>query len=170
MGMERAAFETAVAEHGGKVFTLSVYLLRDPQEVLMRLWKHGSEVDPRKVGAWLLRVARNRCIDVIRARSTRDSKAVEDGRERLEEVIDDRAGPEQRARASQLRDRIRDALDGLTEPSRSVVILREIQGLTYEEIGSALEMPLSSVRVTLHRARIRLRDALREEVDHAAVC
>ena len=48
--------------------------------------------------------------------------------------------------------------------------MREIQGLFYAEIATALEMPLNSVRVTLHRARIKLRDALREEYDHAAAC
>jgi RNA polymerase sigma-70 factor (ECF subfamily) len=58
----------------------------------------------------------------------------------------------------------------LSEPGRSVVILREIQGLSYQEIGEALEMPMSSVRVTLHRGRRRLREELKEVHDHVTVC
>jgi RNA polymerase sigma-70 factor (ECF subfamily) len=54
----------------------------------------------------------------------------------------------------------------MSEPHRSVVILREIQGLSYREIGDALEMPLSTVRVSLHRGRRRLREELREVRDH----
>lgn len=175
--MTRAEFETAVSEHGSKIFTLSVYLLRDAQEAedvtqetLIRLWKRGAEVDPGKVRAWLLRVARNRCIDVIRARTARSENPVDDVAIHLDMAKDERAGPEQVARAAELRRSIGDALHELNQRSRSVVIMREIQGLSYEEIATALEMPLNSVRVTLHRARIKLRDALREEYDHAAAC
>jgi RNA polymerase sigma-70 factor (ECF subfamily) len=58
----------------------------------------------------------------------------------------------------------------LPEPGRSVVILREIEGLSYREIAEALEIKISHVRVTLHRARRRLREELREVHDHVAAC
>jgi RNA polymerase sigma-70 factor (ECF subfamily) len=60
------------------------------------------------------------------------------------------------------------ALAGLSEPAKSIVILREIQGLSYREIGDVLELPLSTVRVALHRGRRRLREELREVYNHVA--
>ncbi len=66
MRMTRAAFDSAVAEHGNRVFTLAVYLLNHreeaedvTQEVLVRLWQRGSEVDPGRIGAWPMVVERD---------------------------------------------------------------------------------------------------------------
>ena len=173
MWMRRQDFDAAVAVHGRKVYTLAVYLLANreeaedvTQEVLVRLWRRGHEVLPEKIGPWLVRVTRNACIDAIRRRRDGTQVAIED--EAGIELHEPAPGPERLAHASQLGGRILLALDTLTEPGRSVVILREIQGLSYEEIGEALEMPLSSVRVTLHRGRRRLREELKEVHDHVA--
>ena len=175
MRMRRDDFDAAVETHGRKVYTLAVYLLANreeaedvTQEVLVKLWRRGQEVVPEKIGPWLVRVTRNACIDAVRRNRTGAQVALDDhvGNELSEPV----PGPERLAHGAQLRGRIRQALETLSEPGRSVVILREIQGLTYQEIGDALEMPLSSVRVILHRGRRRLREVLREVHDHVAAC
>ena len=175
MWMRRPDFDAAVATHGRKVYTLAVYLLANPeeaedvtQEVLVRLWRRGRDVAPEKIGPWLVRVTRNACIDSIRRRKGGSQVAVDDGAGL--ELQEPAPGPERLANASQLGGRILQALDALSEPGRSVVILREIQGLSYQEIGEALEMPMSSVRVTLHRGRRRLRKELKEVHDHVAIC
>jgi RNA polymerase sigma-70 factor (ECF subfamily) len=136
------------------------------QEVLVRLWRRGHEVLPEKIGPWLIRVTRNACIDVMRRRKGGSQVAIDD--EAGIEIHEPAPGPERLAHASQLGGRILQALETLTEPGRSVVILREIQGLSYQEIGEALEMPMSSVRVTLHRGRRRLREELKEVHGHVA--
>ncbi len=177
MRMTKAAFDSAVDQHANRVFTLAVYLLNHreeaedvTQEVLVRLWQRGSEVDPARIGAWLMRVTRNRCIDLIRSRSTaRKSFLPSADGWFLEDAIDGRPGPDTRARASELGLKIHSALSDLSEPYRSVVVLREVQGLSYSEIGEVLNMPLNTVRVTLHRGRRQLRESLREEYDDAAV-
>lgn len=169
--------DAVVAEHQRRVFTLAVYLLGDreeaedvTQEVLIQCWQRGHEVASERLGAWLLKVTRNRCIDRSRARRTRRAHGMVAVGDRMLEAVDRDPGPEGRLRGAQLGDAIRRALAALAEPYRSVVILREIQGLSYTEIADALEMPLNTVRVTLHRARRKLRDELREEYDRAAVC
>ena len=174
MRMRRQDFDAAVATHGRKVHTLAVYLLADreeaedvTQEVLMRLWRRGHEVEPTKIGPWLLRVTRNACIDVVRHRKRAGRVDIDDENESVE-VLATAPGPEVLARASELGGHILRALESLSEPGRSVVILREVQGLSYREIGEVMEMPLSSVRVTLHRGRRRLREHLRKVHGHAA--
>ena len=175
MWMRRQDFDAVVANHGRKVHTLAVYLLADreeaqdvTQEVLVRLWRRGSEVVPEKIGPWLVRVTRNACIDAIRRRKG-GSQVVSDDNVGID-LHEPAPGPERLAHASQLGGRILQALETLSEPGRSAVILREIQGLSYQEIGEALEMSMSSVRVTLHRGRRKLREELKEVHDHVAVC
>jgi RNA polymerase sigma-70 factor (ECF subfamily) len=175
MRMRRQDFDDVVVTHGRRVFTLAVYLLANreeaedvTQEVLVKLWRRGHEVSPERFGPWLVRVTRNACIDTIRAR--KDGGRVNLDGESGIELLERAPGPETLAHASQLGNRILNALETLSEPSRSVVILREIQGMTYQEIGDALEMPINNVRVTLHRGRRRLREELREVRDHVAAC
>ena len=173
--MRREDFDAAVATYGRKVFTLAVYLLADreeaedvTQEVLVRLWRRGDEVSAGKIGPWLMRVTRNACIDAARRRRERGRIPIEQAHGA--ELFDDAPGPESKAHASQLGRRVLQALEKLNEPGRSVVILREVQGLSYREIGEALEMPVNNVRVTLHRGRRRLREELREVYEHVAAC
>lgn len=165
----------AIMEHAGRVFTLAVYMLGDhgeaedvTQEVLIRAWQSAHEVAPDRLGAWLLRVARNRCIDHLRTRRSRWAGLREAAGAAVASARDSAPDPEALAWGSDLRAALGRALAELAEPFRSVVILREIQGLSYREISDALELPLATVRVTLHRGRRRLRDALREEYRHVA--
>jgi RNA polymerase sigma-70 factor (ECF subfamily) len=175
MRMRRQDFEAAVATHGRKVLTLAVYLLASreeaedvAQEVLVRLWRRGHEVSPDRVGSWLVRVTRNACIDAIRRRKPGQQIGI--GGVSAADLRELTPGPESLTQASQLGRRILKALGTLPEPGRSVVILREVEGLSYQEIGEALEMPVNNVRVTLHRARRRLREELKEVHDHVAAC
>jgi RNA polymerase sigma factor (sigma-70 family) len=175
--MRRSEFDAAVAKHGSKVLTLAVYLLGQreeaedvAQEVLIRLWKKGDEVSPGRLGAWLVRVTRNACIDRFRGRRAEIDRRTSTEQPILAAIAERRPDPESLARASELGVHIRQALDEVGEPQRSVVILREIQGLSYQEIADALNMTVGNVRVTLHRGRRRLRNELREVQGHVAAC
>ena len=176
MRMRRSVFDAAVQEHSRRVFTLAAYLLGDhgeaedvTQEVLIRLWRRGDEVATERIGAWLLRVTRNACIDLIRRRKTiAPLEAVAARHHGEQEMVS--PGPERLAQASQLGHRIIGALQSLAEPQRSIVILREVHGLPYQEISEVLRIPISTVRVSLHRGRRKLRQELEEVVDHVAVC
>jgi RNA polymerase sigma-70 factor (ECF subfamily) len=68
------------------------------------------------------------------------------------------------AERSVLRSRLEAALGELNEPYRSIVVMREIQGLAYEEIATAMNMPLGTIKVYLHRARRRLRELVQAEI------
>ena len=68
--------------------------------------------------------------------------------------------PFESARAPELRRTIGEALAGLSPNDRAVIVLREIEGLSYEQIGEVVGRSINNVKVTLHRARARLRDRL----------
>ena len=162
--------------HQRQVFTLARYLLSDQgdaedvtQEVLIRLWRNRRRVARDHLQAWLLRVTRNTSYDRLRRHHTASRVFVAglDGRG----AAGARAtgpDPEARAGAAEFTTRLEAALDRLGEPARSIVILREIQGLAYREIADVLDKPIGTVRVTLHRARRRLRQELREVYEDVA--
>ncbi len=116
-----------------------------------------------------MKVTRNACYDRLRRRqsmarvfSMNPEGAV------LELAPTSEPGPEALTHASELKDWLGKAVGGLNEPQRSIVILREIQGLSYQEICESLELPLTTVRVALHRGRRRLRERLREVYDNVS--
>lgn len=174
--MEEHDFEHAARRWQRRIFTFAAYFLGDAaeaeeitQEVLVRLWRHPQMLTSDRLEAWLLQVARNLCVD--RFRSLRSESKVIDHSvvtTTAEPRVDNGPSPERVAAAAQLRRRIAVALSQLPEPQRSVVILREIHGLSYDAIADAVQISLSNVKVSLHRGRRRLRERLEEVHDHVA--
>lgn len=155
-------YRQAVDQHRQRVYSFAAYSLRAAedaeditQEVFIKLWQHWQRIDHDKLGAWLLRVARNTVIDHGRKHSSR--RQLQDDFSEVEEQADatDVAGELDRG---QLRRQLEAAVRGLDEPFRSIVILRDIQGLSYRDIEQCLEMSQSQVKVYLHRARRKLRE------------
>jgi RNA polymerase sigma-70 factor (ECF subfamily) len=131
------------------------------QEVLLRLWRHGDQVEEARRTAWTLRVTRNAAFDLLRRRQTRASFTVTNNDLPDAARSGDHA-PDTLTEASDLRLHLDRALEALDEPYRSIVVLREIEDLPYQTIADTLDLPLNTLKVYLHRARRRLRDALRE--------
>lgn len=168
------AFETTAERYRRRVFTFARSLLSNreeaeevTQDVLLRLWRHQRRVDEERLGTWLLRVTRNACYDLLRRRRSHQIAAGPPAdEEEAAEVPSAEPGPEARIQASDFRRRLKAALDEIGEPYRTVVVLREVQGLAHREISEALGVPEATVRVHLHRGRRRLRDILREVDGH----
>lgn len=156
--------------HRQRVFSLAFHVLGDEdeaadvtQDVFIRLWEKRDDVDAERVGAWLTKVTRNAAIDAYRRRKTRRNVYTSDS-ETVELLPGPTRTPEGSASAGFFQERLRAALDALSEPHRSIVVLREIQDYQYDEISEALDLPLNTVKVYLHRARKTLRAELGEDV------
>lgn len=157
-------YEQVVRQHQDRVFSYAYYALGSreeaedvAQDVFIRLWDHWTELDQANVTGWIIRVARNACLDRLRQRQTRAAL--------LHEHYDDREPytepePDTGTNRVALQRQIEAAIRELDEPYRSIVILREIDEHSYEAIASALTMPLNTVKVYLHRARKMLRERL----------
>ena len=162
--MEHDAFEEAARECKDRIYSFAAMMLRDPeeardvsQEALVRLWRHRSKVEPAGAKTWLMRTTHNLCIDRIRRRKVRGEV---DGEEVIPFQADEGPGPNQLAESSELGGKIGEALRSLSGIDRAVVLMREVQGMAYEEIARALDMPMGTLKARLHRARERLRNKL----------
>lgn len=166
-------FRRLAEEYRDRVYTLVYYSLRNreeaediTQDVIVKLWQHIDRIDPQKIKPWVMRVAHNAVIDAARRRQTR-SAVIVDGvdLEVTERVVASGASDTDLAvHERELRDHIKSALSALDEPYRSIVVMREVQDMTYNEIHETLEIPLNTVKVYLHRGRRMLREALRGKV------
>jgi len=151
-----------VDEYQDQAWTLARYLLKDPaeaedacQEAFVKLWHNQERIDPDKIRPWLMRVTRNLCLDRLRRRHP-----TEEWQEWQQP--DDAHGPMQDLQQHELGEWLKHSINGLTEPYRSLVVLRDVQQHSYEEVANVLELSLTQVKVYLHRARKQLREQLAE--------
>jgi RNA polymerase sigma-70 factor, ECF subfamily len=110
---------------------------------------------------WLLQIARNSALDFLSARRRRAA---------MSDVLDAEAGegeergtraPARELEASERRERLRSKLRLLSDAHRTVLVLRDLEGLSYDEIAETTDTPLGSVKGRLHRARAELAELLR---------
>jgi RNA polymerase sigma-70 factor (ECF subfamily) len=166
-------FRNLADKYRDRVYTFAYYGLNNreeaedvTQDVLVKLWQNIEKVDPEKLPAWVMRVTRNAVIDTARRRRTRSSVIADAMEFEMAESVVAAPGSdtEKVVRTRELRDSLEQALAAVDEPYRSIIVMREIQDLTYAEIADALEMPLNTVKVYLHRGRAMLRVALKGKV------
>lgn len=155
-------FRQWVNEYQDQAWTLARYLLKDPmeaedvlQEAFVKLWHNHKNIDPAKTKAWLMKVVRNACLDRLRKRRTVDGIPMDE-----QEAVS--PGPMEDATSTELGHWLKKAINRLNEPYRSLVVLRDIQQHSYDEVAGVLELSLAQVKVYLHRARKQLREQLAE--------
>ena len=109
---------------------------------------------PEKFGGWLMTIVRNRSKNLVRRESLREMDEVPPGaRSRV-------PTPDRATETSELRALLKEALMGLPEVQRQIVLLHDLEGWKHREIAERLELPCGTVRSHLHFARKALRDAL----------
>lgn len=127
------------------------------QEAFIRAWVHLPSYQPRtRLRNWLYRIAINAALDVLRRKP---EETLEDEQARM--VIDQAPGPETALIEKERVVLLQQAMKSLPEAARSVLILREYGGLSYQEIANVLEVPVGTVMSRLNYARNRLREILR---------
>jgi RNA polymerase sigma-70 factor (ECF subfamily) len=165
---DRVRFEAAFLPHLGAAHNLARWLTRDNhdaqdmvQEAFLRAWKsfggfHG--VDGR---TWLLAIVRNVCYTWLEKKRTHPPATELDAR--FHAVTDRTQNPGTLVEREEERQTIRKAVEELPLELREVIVLRELEGLSYKEIAAIAEIPLGTVMSRLARARDRLQQCLREQ-------
>jgi RNA polymerase sigma factor (sigma-70 family) len=166
-------FKMLCQRHADSVYRFSRSILGNAedaedatQEILLKLWKNVSDVSTIWARGWIMTTTRNHCLTMLRRRS-RAAAVLSSGDSNFEEIADvSHPGTETAFYGTELRSRIDDALNQLTEKQRSVFVLYEVNGLKYREISECLDIPVNTVKVYLMRSRSRLKEILTVEVEH----
>lgn len=164
---DRAAFAILYERTSSKLFGVTLRILRDRaeaeealQDVYVKIWQRA---DRYVAGAyspisWLVAVARNHCLDLLRARKPL-SASIEDALE----VADPGPTPEAAAIGGGERGRIDDCLATLDPQKADCVRGAYLDGLSYEDLATREGVPLNTMRTWLRRSLMRLRDCLGNE-------
>ena len=135
---------------------------RDAEEVVsdafLALWEHAGQVEPGKLRPWLGRVVRNKALNRLRALG--GELPLEEDWLALEP--DRRPGPAEAVEQAERAELIRALLNGLPPQDRAIFLRHYYYGQTAADIGAALAMPPSTVKVRLHRGRRKLKELLME--------
>lgn len=140
------------------------------QEVFLKaLTSLRSFREESSLQTWLFRIATNLCRDMHRRRQRekgwlplwrRVDGEDDSGEENAIEIPDERANPENLVLSAELNEMLLQAIDRLPLAMREVLVLHDMESMSYEEIACALGIPLGTVKSRLFHARARLRDAL----------
>lgn len=165
-----ASFEAIMLPHLDAAYTLARYLVRDRhdaddvvQEAYLRALRHFDRFRGGDGRAWLLTIVRNACHTLLRRRG-RDARETEFTEELHSDAVD-ADDPETAMLRGAAQESVQQALDRLPDAFREVIILREIQGLSYKEISDVAGVPIGTVMSRLARARQRLQRALGPDLE-----
>lgn len=172
---DKHAFELLVAKYQRRVLRLISRLIRDPAEqedVAQEAFIKAYRALPQFRGesafyTWLYRIAVNSAKNFLatqgrRPRTTGDFQTDEDG-ESFDaiDVVEDNNTPDAVLHGRQVADRVNSAIDALPEDLRTAITLREIEGMSYEDIAQAMDCPIGTVRSRIFRAREAIAEQLR---------
>jgi RNA polymerase sigma-70 factor (ECF subfamily) len=155
------ALRAIVERYQDRIFSLIYGIVRDrhevedvAQEVFLKVYTRIRAFDERsKFYTWLYRVAANAAKDHVKKRSRRPAVALEE-----DEVVPGTGdSPVGHAAAAETRRLVREAIAALPLHYREVLTLRELEGLSYNEIAGVLQISIGTVESRLHRARAKLK-------------
>lgn len=170
----RAEFETVMLPHLGASYNLAVWLLRHPQEAedavqnaFLKAYKAFDQFAGDNSAAWLLKIVRNTCLTALK-KNADSGKIVSldaalgssDAHHIIPFLHDKQALPDVKLIATCRRNSVHAAISLLPEDYREVIVLREFEDMTYQQIADITEVPIGTVMSRLSRARKRLRDLL----------
>ncbi|MCA1700472.1 MAG: sigma-70 family RNA polymerase sigma factor [Actinobacteria bacterium] len=155
------AFEELVRRHRTRIYRVALRMLANPadaedaaQDAFLQCWSALPRFRAESsFSTWLVQIVTNRCLNMLRSRRAEAFAVPNVERpERSTEVVETRAELEALERA----------LVGLTPEQRAPLVLREVEGLSYEEIAYVLEVTVPAVKGRIHRARLELVAAMRQ--------
>lgn len=160
---DRIRFEQLVLPHLDSAANLARWLLRNRadsddlvQEAMLRAYRFFDGFRGGDAHAWLLQIVRNTCYTWLE--KNRPAELMTEFDEEVHQVP--AATPETLAAQADERERLMQALESLSPRSREVIVLRELEGCSYKEIGEITGIPIGTVMSTLSRARERLQQTL----------
>lgn len=174
------SFDLLVAKYQRRIYRLVLRFVRDPakaedvaQETFLRAYRAiGQFRGDSQFYTWLYRIAVNTAkkavADERKDPTVSEGDAVDDGEEtfRPTERLSSSETPESMLVSKEIARTVNEAMDDLPEDLRTAITLREIEGMSYEDIANAMQCPIGTVRSRIFRAREAIAERLRAVIEH----
>ena len=165
------AFNVLVLNYQDRVYTLTYRIMNDEasaadmaQDAFITAYRRIETYRGGSFRSWLLRIATNTCYDELRRIKRRPATSIEDmpGAEHDDgpALPDDSPSPEQVTQQNELNQAIQDCIGGLGDDQRIILVLSDVQDMSYEEIATMVGTRVGTVKSRLSRARVNVRDCL----------
>ncbi len=172
-----AAFEQLIMDYQKKIVNLAYRMLGNmadaedaAQDIFVRVFRSISGFNEKAAfSTWLYRIATNVCLDLLRRKKRQNEQntiSIHRGEENDEyelPIEDNGPSPYEQAKRSAAMEALENALKKLGEEQRLVVVLRDVNGLSYEEIAEITNCSLGTVKSRINRSRLMLRKLLEND-------
>ena len=162
VGDERAGV-AFVRRYQRRVYGLALSMVSDPalaediaQEAMLRAWRHAQVFDHRRasVATWMLTITRNLAVDALRVRR---AVPVDPADLLAAGLVSGASSPEEGAESSEIRSRVRSALESLPVEQRRAVVLASVYGYTAAEVSQAESVPLGTAKTRIRSGLLKMR-------------
>lgn len=168
-----AAFSELMTMHEKRMYAVALRMCANRedaqdclQDAMLRVYRSiGGFKGQSSFSTWVYRITMNTCLDELRRRKTRSASSLDTMLEGGWSPTDGENGPEKQAVASEQRRVLNSAIADLPEDMRSAIVLRDVQGFSYEEIAEMLEVNIGTIKSRISRGREKLRQILRENAE-----
>ena len=168
---DQSAFEELLSAQEGRMYAVALRMCGNRedaqdcmQEAMIRIFRAiGTFKGQSSFATWVYRITMNSCLDELRRRKARTSTSLDAMIENGFAPTDENDTPERHSLQSEQRRMLEKAIAGLPEDMRAAIVLRDIQGCSYDEIAQVLETNVGTIKSRISRGRERLRAVLSQQ-------
>lgn len=169
-GGDPSAFNRLMAQHENRMYAVALRMCANRedaqdclQEAMLRVYRAiGSFKGQSTFSTWVYRITMNTCLDELRRKKNRQNTSLDNLVDMGWSPTDGGAGPEKQALMREMREKMHGAIRELPDDMRAAVVLRDIQGFSYDEIAQMLEINVGTIKSRISRGREKLREKLKE--------
>ncbi len=162
------AFDELMSPHEKRIYALCLRMsgnredaLDCAQEAMLRVWRALHTYRKQaSFSTWMYRIATNTCLDMLRKKKTRPSVSLDALTDMGFSPTDPVGDPVTQAESSARKRTLAEGIGLLPPDMRAALILRDVQGFSYEEVAAILDTPLGTIKSRINRAREKLRGIL----------
>ncbi len=169
-GGDPSAFNRLMAQHENRMYAVALRMCANRedaqdclQEAMLRVYRAiGSFKGQSTFSTWVYRITMNTCLDELRRKKNRQNTSLDNLVDMGWSPTDGGAGPEKQALMREMREKMHGAIRELPDDMRAAVVLRDIQGFSYDEIAQMLGINVGTIKSRISRGREKLREKLKE--------
>lgn len=172
---DQQAFGTLLSSHEGRMYNIAYRMMGNSedamdmvQEAMIKVYRSLDRFEGNaQLGTWLYRVTTNTCLDELRRRKLRQTVSLDERAEQGAPAPEDHVfqRPEEAAEGAERRKVLKNAIKKLAPEHQAAIVLRDMQGMSYQDAAKVMDCPVGTMKSRVNRARAALREELEKQAE-----